>query len=203
MKEMRKRKHCPLTYVCRVERKEEWGAEIGKHSLYVMCVCLFGAMLARMPAYCMCACMWTRGCICVRQTSSCSGGRLFLQIVWTSIGDKQVRAGKSTKSNRGTLAFVCASPWHKAVAIRHDESVKWWNGKRKSNLQIQSSQTGTHAWGSQVQIVVVSNWPRLPSPFVYTHTSQHTPLTSPLLASFYPFIVQGLKQHPTMSHTRM
>lgn len=102
--------------------------------------------------------------------SSCSGGRLSLCIVWTSIDNKQVRAGKSIKSKRGTLAFVCVSPWHKAVAIRHHESVKWRNEKQKSNPQTQSFQTGTHSCSSQVQIVIVFNWPCSPS----THrSSQH------------------------------
>lgn len=116
------KKQGPLAYLCKVERKE------GTQSVCVCCssgpVCTDGWKNARWGGVCVCLCVC--GCMCERQASSCSGGRLFLHIVWTSIDDEQVRAGKRTESKMGTLAFVCVSPWHKAAdTIKHHELVTW------------------------------------------------------------------------------
>lgn len=101
--EMRKEKTRSLGTSVQGGKKERMKSEGLKNRLWVcVCVlCLSGSMLVWMPAY---VCRRSGACVrafmCVRQTGSCTGARLFLNIVRTSIDNKQVRAGEEREEKK-------------------------------------------------------------------------------------------------------
>lgn len=79
-----------------------------------MCVCFIFVFLEGVEG--------TRAFVCLGQTGSCAGG-MIVPAHCANTDRQQVRKKKKRRNQKGTLAFGHVSLQHKAMALKHVESV--------------------------------------------------------------------------------
>lgn len=140
-KAMRTRKHL-LPHRCiveeRMDEEREWKTQCVRVAFCLFCFLGGGGGVS----------ICVRAFMCVRQMGSCSGGAI-VPAHCANIDRQQVsRSKKEGRNQKGTLAFVRVSLQHKAMTVKHDESVTRWKPKIKPffKLTVMPLNPGFRCW---------------------------------------------------------